>query len=101
MYNPGSNPLTSHANRTDSFAGSKRVIGPAPERPATSAAQLSATVFPTGVTSPRPVTATRRVTPYFPILSWRYFMASPTVRSFRLLVRDVDVELLFERHHEL
>src|SRR5256885_7416326 len=82
MYNPGSNPLTSHANRTGSFAGSKRVIGPAPERPPSSAAQLSATVFPTGVTSPRPVTATRRVTPYFPILSWRYCSACPTVRSF-------------------
>src|SRR5216117_2415537 len=82
MYSPGSNPFTSHANRTGSLAGSKRVIGPAPERPATSALQLSAAVFPTGVTSPRPVTATRRVTPYFPILSWRYFMASPTVRSF-------------------
>src|SRR5437762_10432586 len=82
MYNPGSNPFTSHAKRTGSFAESNRVIGPAPERPATSALQLSATVFPTGVTSPRPVTATRRFTLYFPILSWRYFMASPTVRSF-------------------
>src|SRR5437773_1218419 len=82
MYNPGSNPFTSHAKRTGSFPESNRVIGPAPERPATSALQLSATVFPTGVTSPRPVTATRRFTLYFPIFSCRYCSACPTVRSF-------------------
>src|SRR6266487_135739 len=37
-------------------------MGPAPDCPSTRAAQVLATSFPTGVTSPRPVSATRRVT---------------------------------------
>src|SRR6266568_5697024 len=77
----GSNPFTSQANLTGRSAGSKRVMGPAPDFPATRASHDSATEFPTGDTSPRPVTATRRRT-YFPIFSWRYFMAEPTVLSF-------------------
>src|SRR5690348_3246414 len=56
-------------------------MGPAPDFPATSASHVSGTVLPSGVTSPRPVTATRRRT-YFPIFSWRYCMAAPTVFSF-------------------
>src|SRR6266571_4455467 len=78
----GSKPFTSHANRTGDCAGSKRVIGPAPERPATSASQVARAVLPTGVTRPRPVMTTRRGTRYFPIFSWRYVIACPTVRSF-------------------
>src|SRR5213594_3627053 len=78
----GSKSFTSHANRTDDFTGSKRVIDPAPDRPATRASQVVRVVLPSGLTSPRPVMTTRRGTCYFPILSWRYFIACPTVRSF-------------------
>src|SRR5207247_4498442 len=78
----GSKSFTSHANRTDDCTGSKRVIGPAPDRPATRASQVVRVVLPSGLTSPRPVMTTRRGTCYFPILSWRYFIACPTVRSF-------------------
>src|SRR5437867_3698660 len=78
----GSKSFTSHANRTDDCTGSKRVIAPAPDRPATRASQVVRVVLPSGLTSPRPVMTTRRGTCYFPILSWRYFIACPTVRSF-------------------
>src|SRR5690348_3995678 len=80
-YSDGSQFFTSWANLTGNFAGSKRVMGPAPDFPATSASHVSGTVLPSGVTSPRPVTATRRRT-YFPIFSWRYCIAAPTVFSF-------------------
>src|SRR5690348_7371056 len=80
-YSDGSHCFTSWANLTGRSAESKRVIGPAPDFPATSASHVSATVLPSGVTSPRPVTATRRRT-YFPIFSWRYCIAAPTVFSF-------------------
>src|SRR5207253_5796222 len=83
MYCRGSYPFTSQAKCTGSCVESNRVIGPAPDCPATRAAQVLATSFPTGVTSPIPVTATRRVTYLpFPILSCRYVIAAPTVRSF-------------------
>ena len=39
---------------------SKRVIGPMPERPASSAAHALGTSLPTGQMTPRPVTTTRR-----------------------------------------
>jgi hypothetical protein len=38
---------------------SNRVIGPTPERPASSAAQLEGTSLPSGVIAPSPVTTTR------------------------------------------
>ena len=45
--------------RVSNRLGSKCVIGPNPERPATTLAHNSSTVFPTGLTSPIPVTTTR------------------------------------------
>src|SRR5882762_8331325 len=78
----GSKPLTSHANFTGLCTGSNRVIGPAPERPATRPSQVLCTSVPRGVTNPRPVIATRRLMRLFPHLSWRYCNACPTVRSF-------------------
>ena len=39
--------------------GSASVIGPIPERPAVSPSQKAATVSPSGVTAPMPVTTTR------------------------------------------
>src|SRR3989454_991458 len=78
----GSKSFTSHANLTELRTGSKRVIGPAPDRPATRPSHVLWTSFPSGLTSPRPVMTARRGPCYFPILSWRYFIACPTVRSF-------------------
>ncbi len=56
----GSNPLTSPANRVGKSPASKRVMGPTPETPSSSARQVSSVPIPTGVTSPMPVTATLR-----------------------------------------
>jgi hypothetical protein len=58
MYCSGSNPLTSHANRTGKLLASNFVIGAAPERPSTNARQLVATSLPTGESAPTPVTTT-------------------------------------------
>src|SRR5437867_11196189 len=57
-------------------------MGPAPERPASRPSHVLETFVPSGVTSPRPVITTRRGIGYFPILSWRYCSACPTVRNF-------------------
>jgi hypothetical protein len=64
MYCSGSNPLTSHANRTGNLLASNFVIGAAPERPSINERQVVATSLPTGEMAPTPVTTTRRfVTP--------------------------------------
>src|SRR5436190_10134298 len=103
MYCRGSYPFTSQAKCTGSCAESNLVIGPAPDFPATRAAQVLATSFPTGVTSPIPVTATRRVTLFaFPHLVVQIAHRGPDgAQLLRLFVRDVDVEYLLERHDEL
>src|SRR6185295_1124782 len=75
MYCRGSKPLTSQAKRTDSLCGSNLVIGAAPGVPARSAVQVVSTSVPTGV--------------------------ADGAELFRILVRNVDIELLLERHHEL
>src|SRR5881628_2707615 len=82
MYRAGSNAFTSQANFTGLCTGSNRVMGPAPERPASRPSHVLETFVPSGVTSPRPVIATRRAIRYFPIFSCRYCSACPTVRSF-------------------
>src|SRR5438552_13402970 len=84
---PGSNPFTSQANFTGDCTGSNRVMGPAPERPATRPSHVLCTAFTKGVRTPRPVIATRRLIGstlprYLPIFSWRYCSACPTVLSF-------------------
>src|SRR6266540_362809 len=56
-----SNPFTSPAMRVGYVEASNSVIGPIPLLPATSADQDSSTPIPTGETSPRPVTTTRRL----------------------------------------
>src|SRR6266850_4856438 len=103
MYWRGSYPFTSHAKCTGSWAESKRVIGPAPDCPAMRAAQVLATSFPTGVTSPIPVTATRRVTLFaLPHLVVQVGHRRPDgAELLRLFVRDIDVEFLLEGHNEL
>ncbi len=59
MKSVGSKPFTSQAIRVSRSAGSNRVIGPAPPRPATAEAHTSSRPMPIGVTRPRPVTTTR------------------------------------------
>src|SRR5574337_18958 len=109
-YCSTSNPLTSPAKRQAKADASKRMIGAMPERPASRLAQPSATVLPTGLIRPRPVTTTR--------LLMRGNRSSPTSRSGLLvaggvidrvlhggdllgvLVRNLDAELVFQRHHQ-
>src|SRR5207253_1728628 len=55
----GSKSLTSAAMRTGKPDASNRLIAAPPLLQASSAAQVAATSLPTGVTSPRPVIATR------------------------------------------
>src|SRR5881296_1981257 len=99
---PGSKPLTSHANFTGLCTGSNRVIGPAPERPATRPSQVLCTSVPRGVTNPRPVIATRRVMRLFPHLLVKVLQRlSHRTQLFGFLVRDVDVEFLLEGHYQL
>src|SRR6266545_5972832 len=101
-YCAGSNPFTSQANLTGLCAGSKRVIGPAPERPLTRASQVLWTFVPTGVTNPRPVIATRRFLTLFPHLDVQVLERLPDrAKLLGFLVRDVDVEFLLEGHDEL
>src|SRR6478672_5006755 len=101
MYFSGSKPFTSQAKRTDSFWGSNFVIRAAPEVPASSALQVESTSVPTGVTRPRPVTTTR-CGKLLPDLLVEVVHGIPhRAELLRVLVRDVDVELLLERHHEL
>ncbi len=57
----GSKPFTSAAMRVGNVEASNRVIGATPLLPATRALQDSSTPMPTGDTSPRPVTTTRRL----------------------------------------
>src|SRR5689334_13727105 len=60
----GSKSLTIPAICTGKVSASKVVIFVTPERPARSDCQVSSAVFPTGVTAPSPVTATRLSTPH-------------------------------------
>src|ERR1051325_288183 len=99
---PGSKPFTSHANFTGLCAGSKRVMGPAPERPASRPSQVLWTSVPSGVTSPRPVIATRRAIRLLPHLVVQVLQRLPhRAELLGFFVGDVDVEFLLERHHQL
>src|SRR6185312_5402983 len=101
MYCRGSKPLTSQAKRTDSLCGSNLVIGAAPGVPARSAVQVVSTSVPTGVTRPRPVTTTRCAKLFPDLLVQVIHGVADGAELFRILVRNVDIELLLERHHEL
>src|ERR1035438_2831490 len=123
MYCSTSKPRTAPPKRVGKAATSKRVIGPMPLSPRKIDAQESATVPPTGQIRPRPVITTRRL---LTKLSESEVSNAASVRtaapkhsgfvaSFadvidRLLhgrdllgifVRDLDLELLFERHNQL
>src|SRR5947208_8270768 len=97
----GSKPLTSQANFTGLWTGSKRVIGPAPDRPAMRPSQVLWTLVPSGVTVPRPVIATRRRIRLFPHLLVQVLQRLPyRAQLLGLLVGDVDVEFLLEGHDQ-
>src|SRR5678815_252236 len=99
MYWRGSKPFTSHAKRTDSREGSNLVMGPAPERPARRALQVDSVSVPTGVTSPMPVTTTRRANDLLPDLRVQVVHGvADGAHLFRVFIGDVDIELLLERH---
>src|SRR5512135_445805 len=80
-------------------------MGPAPDRPASIASQVAATVVPNGDTSPRPVTTTRRFTGEAASLPHLVVQILHRVADgaqlLRLLVGDVDVEFLLECHYQL
>src|SRR5690606_33402887 len=101
MYGRGSNPFTSQANRTWCREASNFVMGAAPLVPARRFVQVSSTVSPNGVTSPRPVMTTRRLTSRAQLVVEVLQGVPDRAELLRLLVRDVDVELLLERHDEL
>src|SRR5688500_2776397 len=103
-----SKPLTSPAIRDGSEDASKRVIGPIPDFPASMLPQACGTPTPTGDTMPRPVTTTLRLAKSAPWRESGCFPRSNEVdgllhrRDFLgLLVGDLGLEFLFERHHEL
>ena len=60
IQSSGTKSEHSAANRVVNSVGSKWVMGPTPDVPAISASQVFRTPVPSGVTSPRPVTATLR-----------------------------------------
>src|SRR6266581_3707815 len=96
--------LARHASVTACSAAPRanRVIGPAPERPATRPSQVLWTSVPRGVTNPRPVIATRRLMRLFPHLLVKVLQRlSHRPQLLGFLVRDVDVEFLLEGHYQL
>jgi len=60
IHSSGWNPFTSAAIRVTKAVVSKRVIGPTPLSPASSARQVDSVPTPSGETRPTPVTTTRR-----------------------------------------
>src|SRR5512134_79217 len=101
MYCSGSNPFTSQAKRTDWSLGSNLVIGAAPGVPASSAFQVDSTSVPTGVTRPSPVTTTRRDKLLSDLLVQVIHGIADGAQLLGILVGDVDVEFLLERHDQL
>src|SRR5262245_52389866 len=108
MYLSGSKPLTSAAMRVSKPVGSNRVMGPAPERPSIRPAQNSSAVFPTGVTAPTPVITTRRLSMVMTGRTTRLLVLLDVADGvadgrdlLRVLVGNLEVELLLEGHYQL
>src|SRR6202050_3147951 len=98
----GSKFLTSAAIWQAKFVESNWVMRATPLLPASTACHTSPVVFPTPQIRPMPVTTTLR-----PKLLAAFRMLGDVVNGilngtdfFRVLVRDFDVEALFEGHHE-
>src|SRR5438067_2835694 len=108
----GSKSLTSPAMRLGRSFASKRVMGPMPLFPARMPCQVGSLPIPSGVTRPIPVTTTLRSTRCIrPPRMERRFLFLVLVDEvdrvldrldvLRLFVRDLDLELLSHRHHQL
>src|SRR5512145_2153175 len=102
-YFSASNPRTSPPIRAENAEASNLVIGPMPLRPASSACQVDGPSNPKGDTTPIPVTTTRR------FMSASRLRVRPDVlddlldgrQLLGVLVRDLERELLLERHDQL
>src|SRR5579862_7068092 len=111
-YSVGSKSRTSHPMRTDSGDASKRWIGAAAERPLRSCEARASRVVPAGVLTPTPVTATR-ARPRASVASFAGTLLRPHLRehevdgladgrdTFEVVLGHLDVEALFEAHHQL
>src|ERR1043166_6068195 len=112
----GSQALISPATRVAYPDASNSVTGPMPERPACSDAHSSATVFPTGVMTPIPVMTTRWGVPRmlmgcsrrlgstalgFDLLLHVLGRLGHGTDLLGVLVGNLDVEFLLERHDQL
>src|SRR5690606_15646674 len=112
----GSEPRSPPAICVAKFETPRRVMRPIPLRPARSASQFAPVPMPTEDTSPIPVTTTRLFNlPPRPLRRQAARLLSlllavrldvlhrfPDARDLLgVLVRDLDAELLLERHHEL
>src|SRR5215216_5569707 len=96
-------PLTSPANLQAKLLASNCVMRSMPDLPASRLDQDSATVLPTGLTHPRPVTTTRRRLMLVSGLLVGVGVVDSVLHRRDLLgvfVRDLDAELVFERHHQ-
>src|ERR1700683_595201 len=112
MYWLTSKSRTAPPKRTGNADTSKRVIGAMPLTPRSTASHADFTVLPTGDTTPSPVTTTRRLLTV-PIrrLDFDSGLAAALVDVvdglvngrdlLGILVRDFDLELLFEGHYQL
>src|SRR5688500_12492755 len=106
MYGATSKPFTSPAIWLERRAGSNLEMRLMPDLPARALDHASATVFPIGLTIPSPVTTTlRRFTSADSLGVGAILDVVDGLLDggdlLGLSVRDLGVELLFERHHEL
>src|SRR5579875_251864 len=104
-YAAGSKSVTAAAIWHVNAPGSKDAIRRTPDRPSMSAFQNASLPVPIGLTTPSPVTATR---PGPALLRRRLGVAFNVLHGLadrgdllRILVRDLQVELLLQRHDEL
>src|SRR5438105_11219071 len=106
-YSSTLKPFTSPANLQAKFDASNLVMLAMPDLPASRVLQPSATVLPTGLMRPRPVTTTRRrVMQRLPSGSGLLVLDSVVDGELHrgdllgLFVGDLDAELVFEGHHQ-
>src|SRR5438876_2060561 len=76
-------------------------MGPIPDLPCVSADQNSSTVLPTGVSAPSPVTTTRRGSTALGVVLDVLDGVPDRHDLLGVLVGDLDVEVLLQRHHQL
>src|SRR5438067_9260870 len=104
MYGETSKFFTSPAIWLARRDGSKRVMRVIPGVPASALSQASWTLLPRGQTMPRPVTTTLRRLTYGLSLGVRLDVIDGLLDGGDLLgflVRNLGLEFLLERHHEL